>query len=470
MKTIEGNFYDYQKRAVNFQCERPHSMIWMDMGLGKTVVTLTSIVHLLNSGFLRGVLIVAPLKVVRLVWRQQAKEWGHTGHLQFSMIVGSPDQRCRALMRPADIYMINYENIKWLSEVLGTYFISKGIPIPFNGVVWDEVSKMKNSSTKRVASVLKVLPKFDWATGLTGTPASNGYKDLHGQYLVVDKGQRLGTSKDRFEKQFYRKIKDTHVMELYQYSEEIIKGLIGDMTLEMSAEEYNPLPDLMINDINIELTKELRSKYNQLEEDLFFQLDNGTDIEVFNAAALTNKCLQFSNGAVYPVAGLPVWEAVHELKLDALEDIIDEANGNQILCAYQFRSDAVRIMKRFAHLRPINITECKSDKSLNDAMSRWQNGDCLLMIGHPASMGHGIDGLQHNGHILVWFGLTWSLDFYKQFNARLRRQGNGVPVICHRIMVPDTLDYVQSERLVGKDETEASLRKALRAYRELKRR
>jgi hypothetical protein len=209
----------------------------------------------------------------------------------------------------------------------------------------------------------------------------------------------------------------------------------------------------------------IRAMYERLEQEYFTKLDNGTEIEVFNAASLTNKCLQFSNGAVYPVPGMPLWEPIHDLKLDALEEIIDEAQGQPILCSYAYVSDAERIMKKFHELRPINLTDCKSEKALNNAMMRWKTGDCRLMIGHPASMGHGIDGLQDNGHILVWYGLNWSLDLVDQFNARIRRQGQGAPVICHRILCKDTLDQAQALALDAKASTQTSLRKAIKEYR-----
>lgn len=458
--------HDYQKRAVNFQCSHPASMLWLSMGLGKSVITLTSIVHLLSTSFLRAVIIIAPIRVCRLVWRQEAKKWTHTKDITFSLLTGTRDQRTRALLRPANIYLINHENIGWLAEVLDTYYVSKNRPIPFNGLVWDEISKMKNSATHRVRNVMKVIKHFDWITGLTGTPASNGFQDLHGQYLVVDRGQRLGTSKTKFMTEWYRKPSDnTRKVIPYKDTEDRIKQLIGDITLEMSAEDYNPLPDLIVNNVDVELPDTLRSKYEAMERDFFLQLDSGKEKEMFNQASLTNACLQFSNGAVYPVAGMPLWESVHELKLDALEELIDEANGQPILCAYAYRSDAERIMKRFAELRPINLTECKSESSLNEAMARWISGDCPLMIGHPASIGHGIDSLQRAGHIIVWFGLTWSLDLYDQMNARLRRQGQGVPVICHRILMTDTLDQAQSLALEAKDQTQQSLRKAVKEYR-----
>lgn len=456
--------HDYQKRAVNHQCTRPHSMLWLDMGLGKTIVTLTSTAHLVGTGFLRGVVIVAPIRVIRLVWRQEAAKWEHTKHLRFSMMTGTRDQRTRALLRPADIWLINYENLGWLAEVLDTYFVSKSKPMPFNGVVWDEISKMKNSTTNRVKAVRKVLPAFDWTTGLTGTPASNGYKDLHGQFLVVDKGQRLGVSKTAFKTRFYKKAGPYKEVP-YPDTEETIKNLIGDITLEMSAEDYNKLPDLIVNNVEVEMPDEVRSKYEQMEREFFTVLDSGKELEVFNSAALTNKCLQFSNGAVYPVAGMPLWEPVHDAKLDALEEIIDEAQGSPVLCAYAYRSDAERIMQRFKSLDPINLTECKSEGSLTAAMARWKSGQCALMIGHPASMGHGIDGLQHAGRTLVWFGLNWSLDLYEQFNARVRRQGQGASVVCHHIMCRDTLDQAQAIALNDKATTQAGLRAAVKQYR-----
>ena len=459
--------HEYQKRAVAHQCSMPNTMLWLDPGLGKTITTLTSVAHLPAHGVLKGVLVVAPIRVIRLVWRQEAARWSHTKHLTFSMVTGTKDQRTRALMRPADVYLINYENMKWMAEVLQTYYVSKDKPLPFNGIVWDEVSKCKNSTTNRVKAIRKVLPAMQWLTGLTGTPASNGYKDLHGQYLVVDKGQRLGTSKTAFRTKFYKKVGPFKEVP-YDDTESTIKHLVGDITLEMSAADYNPLPDLMVNDIDVEMPEALRARYDQMERDFFLQLDSGKEKEVFNQASLTNACLQFANGAVYPVAGLPAWENLHDLKLDALEDIIEESMGQPIFVAYQYRSDAERIMTRFADIKPINLTDCKSEKALTEAMRRWQNGECQLMIAHPASAGHGIDGIQKAGRTLVWFGLNWSLELYEQFNARIRRQGQGAPVICHRILMRDTLDQAQALALDQKAQTQQGLRNAIKDYRQQK--
>jgi len=456
--------HGYQVRAIEHQCVHPESVLWLDMGLGKTVIALTSIAHLINAGWLKAVIVVAPLRVCRLVWRQEALGWEHTRHLTFSTVMGTKDQRVRALLRPANIYLLNHENLQWLSETLDTYFAAKGKPLPFDGVVWDELSKMKNSTTHRVKAVRKILPHFKWLTGLTGTPVSNGYGDLHGQYLVVDRGVRLGTSKTAFRTRFYRKV-GPYTEVPFADAEDTIKKLISDITLEMSAADYNPLPDIIVNNVELELPEDLRAKYDRMERELFIKLDSGAEVEMFNQAALTNKALQFANGAMYPVAGMPLWEPVHDLKLDALKEIIDEAQGQPIWCAYAYRSDAQRIMARFKQLDPINLTECQSEASLNNAMRRWTAGDCRLMIAHPASAGHGIDGLQKTGHIVVWFGLNWSLDLYEQFTARVRRQGQGVPVICHRILMLDTLDQAQALALDIKAQTQSGLRDAVKQYR-----
>lgn len=465
------DLHNYQKSAVNFQCTRPHSALWLDPGLGKTAVTLTSAAHLIQTGFLKAVLVVAPIRVCRLVWRQEAAKWAHTKHLRFTLLLGNRDQRTRALMREADIYVVNYDNLGWIAETLQTYYVAKGKPLPFDGLVWDELSMMKNSSTNRVKAVRKVLPYFKWRTGLTGSPASNGYKDLHGQFLVLDEGQRLGTSKDKFLKQWYRHdAHNAHKLIPYRDTDDQIKHLIGDITLEMSEKDYLELPDLVVNDVWVDLPPELRAKYDQLEKDFFLALDSGQDIELFNQASLTNKLLQFASGAVYPVAGMPLWEPIHDLKLDALEELLEESAGEPLLVSYDFRFTAERIMSRFKKYDPINLTECKSQASLDLAIYRWKSGQCPLMVGHPRSMGHGVDQLQERGNTLVWMGCTWSLDLYKQFNARLRRQGmnRNKPVICNRILMKDTMDVAQSMRLEEKDQTEKGLRNAIKEYRKSK--
>ncbi len=460
----ESNLYPYQNKISLHQCTCPSTMIWAEMGLGKTVATLTSVNMLLQSGWLRGVLIVAPIRVCRLVWRKEAVKWAHLNHLTFSMVVGTADQRLRALMdTDKDVYLINYENLQWLTTVLQDYFINRSRQIPFDGLVWDEISKMKNSTSKRAKAFRKVIHHFKWRTGLTGTPASNGFKDLHGQYLVVDDGARLGEFKTKFMTRYYWK--EGFKTIAFANTENEIKQRIGDITLEMSAADYNPLPDMIVNDVEIELQGKFREDYDCLEREFFLQLDSGKEIELFNKGSLLNKLLQYSNGAVYVNPGEPEYETIHDMKLDALESIIDEANGQPVLCSYAYKSDAERIMKKFKKLKPINLTKCKSETALRNAMERWKSGECALMIGHGNSMSHGIDGLQDAGNILVWYGLTWSLDIYDQFNARLRRQGQGKPVICHRIWCPSTAEALQDIALRDKGLTEESLKKAVKEYR-----
>jgi hypothetical protein len=317
---------------------------------------------------------------------------------------------------------------------------------------------------------MKVFPQFKWRTGLTGSPASNGYKDLHGQFLVLDGGERLGKSKTEFSRRFYKKEGPYKEVALPE-TEDVIKKLIGDITITMSAEDYNKLPDMIVNDVEVELPVDVRVKYEEMEKNFFLQLDSGAEREIFNQASLTNACLQVSNGAIYPVAGMPLFEPIHDAKLDALEDIVEECGGQQIFLAYAYRSDAVRIMgkfcnaKEFPGINPINLTDCKTEAALNNAMYKWRTGECRLMIAHPASAGHGVDGLQSNCHTVVWFGLNWSLELYDQFCARIRRQGQGRPVVVHRILCKDTLDQAQALALDDKANNQTALRNAVKNYR-----
>ena len=458
--------HPYQRTAVNHQCMHPNSMLWLDPGLGKTAVTLTAVQFLQSTGWLGSVIVIAPLRVCRLVWRQEALKWSHTKHLTFSMVMGDPDQRARALMKPANIYLTNYENLQWLSEALQTYYVSKKRPLPFDGVVFDEISKMKNSTTNRVKAFRKIYPALKWTTGLTGTPVSNGHKDLHGQYLVVDGGYRLGTSKTAFKTRFYYKQGFKEIP--FADTEATIKGIIADITMEMSAADYIKMPDLIINDVICELPDELRARYDKLEREFFIQLDSGAEVQSFNQASLTNRLLQFSNGNMYPVPGMPLWEPIHSAKIDALEDIIEESAGQPVLCFYAYRSDAERIMHHFKELKPVNLSECKSESSLLNAMARWKAKECQLMVAHPGSAGHGLDSLQHSGNIIVWFGLNWSLELTLQANARLHRQGQGKPVTCHRILCKDTMDQAQALALDQKATTQSSLRNAIKEYRQSK--
>lgn len=460
MKLLQiQQLYTYQRKAVNWQCTKPYSMLWVDCGLGKTIITLTSINHLIKTGHLKSILIVAPLRVVHSVWRQEADKWSHTQQLTFSAVVGSKDQRIQALRRRSDIYMTNYENLRWLSDHLNRLTRRNPELFPFDGLVWDEVTKCKNSASQRVRSIKPHLKHFKWRTGLTGGMVPNGYRDLHGQFLVVDGGERLGTSKTRFRQNYFQQqgFKDIP----YKDTPENIQNTIKDITLQLEGHE---LPSIVYNPIKIPLPTKLREQYDQLEKEFFIQLGRHT-IEAPSIVALQNKCLQFCNGAIYPNPGDPNWIDVHDLKLQVLEEIVEGSNGKPVLCAYRYRSDARRIMDRFKALDPINLSLCKTPKSLASAFERWQNYDCRLMIGHPASMGHGIDGLQVTCNTLVWFGLTYSLDEFVQFNARLRRNGQHHGVICNQLLIDNTLDLIPLRALKEKTNTDEALRDFLNDYR-----
>lgn len=463
-KYTEQNLFPYQHSAIAFQCQRVISTLWLDMGLGKTIVTLSAIRHLIKVGyFTKSILILAPSRVIETVWNQEALDWEHTQNLTFSKMTGTPAKRIRALITPANIHLISYDNLGWLAQTLKTYYLDMGHPLPFDGVVFDEISKMKNTTTNRVNAFMKIQPYIKWITGLTGTPASNGYKDLHGQFLVLDNGVRLGKTKEQFNTRYIRSL-GHHKSELYQDSESNIKRLISDITLEMSAADYNPLPDMIENDIIVRLSVGLMKKYKKLEKKFFLDIETLDEvIKVSTTLAMMNKCFQFSNGAVYIETNSREWERIHDAKLEALSDIIEEANGSPVLVAYAYKSDAERILKYFHKLNPINLTACKGGE-VAIALDRWKSGNCSLMIGHPASMAHGINGLQQVGNIVVWFGLNWSLDLYLQLNARLRRQGQKKPVMCHRILTEGSMDFLQSDTLKNKRVVENELRKSIHDY------
>jgi len=463
-----SDFHDYQLRAVNHQISNPRSFLWLFMGAGKTPITLTTIAHLQRHGAIRAALVVAPLRVVQSVWEREARKWEHTRHLRFSLIHGTPQERLRAVTRPADVYLINYEGLVWLSAQLQHYYIKRGTLLPFDMLILDESSKMKQHATKRMEAIVPLLPYFSYRTGLTGTPSSNGLVDLFGQFLVIDNGERLGSSYSSFLSNWF----DSDGYGGYRYQatadgERAIHRRVADIVLEMSQQEYLQLPDFIVNDLYVDLEPRHRAQYDRLERELFTELDSGVELEVLNEAAKTNKCLQYSNGAAYTNTETREWAPVHDAKLDALEDIVEEAAGEPVLVAYTYRPDAYRIMKRFPYAR--NITGMSASE-FNQALEDWQAGRLRMLIAHPASAGHGIDGLQARGRVLVWFGLNWSLELYLQFNARLHRQGQSAPVVCHRILTRDTLDDAVRLSLEYKTQTQEDLRRAVSEYRRRKER
>lgn len=407
---------------------------------------------------------MAPLRVVQSVWEKEARKWDHTQHLTFSTITGNPDRRMSALFQPADIHLTNYENLPWLSAQLRAYFIDRGLPMPFDMLVCDEISKLKNSETSRVESLYPLLQGFTYRTGLTGTPAPNGYIDLHGQYLVIDDGKRLGVDKDSYKNAFFKPVGHMgYSHEIVEGSNRIIESAISDITLDMAEDDYIDLPDFMVFDIHAQMPASARKKYNQMETELWAEMDDGQDLEVTSEVAKINKLLQMSNGAAYLDPETREWAKVHDAKLDVLEEILEQAAGQPVMLGYNFRTDAERILKRFKFA--VDLTSMKTAKAFNQAISDFAAGNIRLLIGHPASVGHGTDGLQHGGNILVWFGLPWSLELYMQMNKRLHRQGQGKPVTCYRILCPDTMDEAVAMKLELKDDTQKSLRAAVSAYR-----
>ena len=454
------DFHDYQNTAYRHLLTHPASMLWLSMGLGKTAVTLSAIKTLITLGQVHSVVVVAPLRVCKTVWAQEARKWSHLHGLRFSHILGTAQERQRAMLRRADVYLINYENISWFVQQVEHYWLARGTLPPFDMIVWDEVSKMKNSRSQRTVSASRMLPFVNRRVGLTGTPASNGLKDLHGQYLVVDSGARLGTSKTAFMEMYFHGGQFSHRPEPNHDTESRFKALLGDITMQVDADALD-LPPFTVNDLQVVLTPRQLEQYRELEEDMFLSLDSGEEIEIFNAAAKTNKCLQFANGAVYTDPDAREWAPVHDAKLDALEDIVEETGDDPLLVAYSYRSDVARILQKFPDA--INLTAV-SQARLEDTITAWNQGAIKMLIGHPASMGHGLN-LQDGGNTLVWYGLPWSLDLYEQFNARVNRQGQRCPVICHRILAEGTLDYAVADALAHKSNEQESIRDAIRRYR-----
>lgn len=476
------DLYDYQREAILHQLFHKDSMLWMGMGLGKTAVTLTTIVDRVRAGVMEKTLIFGPLRVINSVWARESRKWTHTNHLRFSIMHGTKEKRLRALFANADIYLINYENMNWLAETLLHYYIEQGKPLPFQMAVYDEVSKLKNSTSLRVAggkrdrkdrrgeiyeiSVVgwrKILDGFTFRTGLTGTPASNGYLDLHGQYLAVDGGERLGEYITHYRNSYFKSDFKGWKYTPTELGKQWIEHKISDITLKMDSRDYLDMPDVKVTNLMVDLPPKARAAYDEMEADMFHALDTGEELEVFSKASVSNKCLQICNGSPY-YGETKEYYALHDAKLDALEDVLEEAGGSPVLCSYSFRSDAERIMQRFKKYKPVNLTAAKA-KDTEKIIDKWNRGEIKLLIGHPDSIGHGIDGLQDSGNIIVWFGLNWSLELYDQLNARIDRNGQKNVVSLIRILCNDTIDLAVADSIERKTDDQDGLKKALQRYR-----
>jgi SNF2 family DNA or RNA helicase len=439
--------HEYQVYATEYILNHPIAAVLLDMGLGKSVITLTAIFDLtLDSFLVRKVLVIAPLRVARDTWPAEIEKWDHLKGLKYTVAVGSEVQRKTALMKRAQVYIINRENVEWL-------ITRSGIPFDFDMVVIDELSSFKSHQAKRFKSLMRVRPKVKRIVGLTGTPSSNGLMDLWAQYRLLDMGQRLGRFIGRYREDYFVPDKrNQQVILSYKPkpgAEEEIYKLISDITISMKGTDYLKLPDLVINEVPVKLSEKEMKTLDTMKRDLITNV-KGEEVTAANAAALSGKLLQMANGAVYDDQGTVLH--IHDRKLDALEDLIEAANGKPVLIAYWFKHDLSRIQKRFE----VEVL------STSDSIKRWNDGEIPIAVIHPASAGHGLN-LQAGGSTLVWFSLTWSLELYQQTNARLWRQGQKETVVIHHLIAKGTIDERVMQALNDKNNTQSALIDAVKA-------
>lgn len=440
--------HEYQAYAISHIESHKEAALFLDMGLGKTVITLTAINELAFDFFeVSKVLVIAPLRVARDTWPAEIQKWDHLKLLSYSVAVGSVEERRKALWKKALVYIINRENVDWLVN-------QSGLPFDYDMVVIDELSSFKSGKARRFRSLLKVRPQVKRIVGLTGTPSGNGLMDLWAEFKLLDLGKRLGRFITRYRETFFLPGKrNQQIIFSYKPKPEAAKriyGLISDMTISMKSVDFLDMPPLVTNVIPVELSEKERRQYELLKADMVLSLGD-QEIDAKNAAALSGKLLQMANGAVYDEEGEVI--SIHDRKLDALEDVIEGANGKPVLVAYWFRHDLERMKKRFTGLREIRSSEDITD---------WNEGKIAVAAIHPASAGHGLN-LQQGGSMLVWFGLTWSLELYQQTNARLWRQGQKNMVIIHHIVTKGTIDEQVMRALKRKDRTQEALIDAVKA-------
>ena len=417
------------------------------------MLTLTAIADLLFDSFeAHRILVIAPLRVARDTWPDELHKWEHLSDLRLSVAVGTETERKAALQAKADIYIINRENVGWLIE-------DSGIPFDFDTLVVDELSSFKNHQTKRFRSLMKVRPKVVRIIGLTGTPSSNGLMDLWAEYRLLDMGQRLGRFIGQYRSTYFTPDKrNGQVIFSYKplpFAEKEIYAKIADITISMKSTDHLIMPDLVTAEYPVKLSDKERERYDELRQDLVLKLAGG-DVTAANAAALSGKLCQMANGAVYGDDGTVHY--IHDRKLDALEDLIEAANGKPVLVAYWFKHDLERISAR---LKERHISFTKLDTS--DSIASWNEGKWPVALIHPASAGHGLN-LQSGGSTIIWFGMTWSLELYQQANARLWRQGQKAEtVVLHHIIAKDTIDERVMKALSAKDKTQTALIDAVKA-------
>nr|WP_271497357.1 DEAD/DEAH box helicase [Enterococcus sp. 5H] len=442
-------FHPYQNYTKGFILDHPYAGVLLDMGLGKTLSSLSAVEELIHTfSIVDKVLVIAPLSVAQNTWDAEIKKWDHLQHLTYSKVLGTQEQRIEALNTKADIYLINRENVVWLVEHYKKRW-------PFKTVIIDELSSFKDPKSKRFKALRKVRPLMERVIGLTGTPAPNTLIDLWPQIYLLDRGERLGKTITQYRNKYFRPAQQNgHIVyswELLPGAEEEIYQKIGDICVSMKAKDHLDLPERINNYVTVNLTPAERTKYKTLERDYVLELTN-SDVVAANAAVLSNKLLQMANGCIYDEEDQP--QIIHEAKLDALERIIEEAQGQPILVFYSYKHDLARILKRFKQATALDIK--------SDHIDQWNDGKIDLLLAHPQSAGHGLN-LQKGGHIIVWFGLTWSLEYYQQANARLDRQGQTESVIVHHIVAKDTLDEQVIGALQQKEVNQDALLEAVKA-------
>ena len=440
--------YDYQRTAMQWIVDKPKCGLFLDMGLGKTVSTLTAIQQLIDDCEVSRVLVVAPKKVAETTWSTEAQKWEHLHDLKVVKVLGTEKQRCLALSQKADVYVTGRDNFVWL---VGKY----GGRLPFDTLVIDELTSFKSAKSERFKAMRIALPSVHRVIGLTGTPAPNGLIDLWAQMYCLDQGERLGRSVTKYREAYF----ETHrwnniVVRCYvrKGCEEIIRNKIADICLSMQAKDYLQLPDLITHTATVELTPKVREAYERFEREkvLEFKTEHGQEpanVLAQSAAGLMNKLSQFANGAVYDDS-MQVHE-VHSEKLDRLAEIVEAANGNSVLVFYQYKHDVTRIA---AKLKGYRVRAYQGEKDLND----WNAGQIDVLLAHPASTAYGLN-MQQGGHYIVWFGTGWNLEHYQQANARLHRQGQQHPVQVYKLICAGTVDEKASAALEGKKGVQQSL-------------
>jgi SNF2 family DNA or RNA helicase len=446
--------HNYQVVAKDFIIGHPYAAVILDMGMGKTATTLSAVNELMFDRFeVTKVLVIAPLRVANTVWSDEIEQWAELRHLRYSKIVGTPKQRNVALQKDADIYIVNRENLPWLVEQCSPYF-------KWDMVVIDELSSFKSWQSKRFKAFMAMRPYMKRVVGLTGTPSSNGLMDLFAEFKVIDGGERLGRFIGEFRSRYFEEgRRNGNIVYEYipmDYAECQIQDKISDITISMKALDYLDMPDLISTKKLVRMSEKEKEKYSQFKKEYVLSELDGLEVTAANAASLTNKLVQLSNGAVYSDDHTVV--PLHEQKLDALEDILESANGEPVLVAYWFKHDLARIMGRLEKLK-VKSRVLKTEEDIRE----WNKGNVPVGLLHPAGAGHGLN-LQKGGHHLVWFGLTWSLELYQQTNARLWRQGQEAEtVVIQHIVTEGTIDEEILKALENKDAQQERLIAAVKA-------